>query len=273
MAFYSDAYGAQRIYSYNDAATTYAKIKPVRGRAVEFRPLGRNRGRSPAQIIQDGDDYVVKLYHTDIIRFKPDNIRIIRTEGYTTPSTTAWLNAILPNFFSKHLGSIYASCHFTTPEGEECQGRLPLWNTKDNLFRNGDFLNPRFPETHLLSRKKINAVRKKYADFLNYLKGVESTLDGWDNLRVSYQDARDKREYREFERALQAASSGDSDEYYNLMIALAAKTSYYPLSTASLDPQARFNRILVQHYRDEVLEKKVHTSGKTYPVDNYGWAF
>jgi hypothetical protein len=83
------------ISSYGSAARVYTDTKPLRGRP-DFRPLDARSSRAKSQIIKDGDDYVIRLYRTDIIRYKPDGSVVINHGGWVTPSTAGAISAMSP---------------------------------------------------------------------------------------------------------------------------------------------------------------------------------
>lgn len=83
------------ISSYEDAKRTYENTKPVRGHP-DFRPLVRRSIDCPSQIIKQDDQYVIKLYRTDLVTYFPDGSVFVSTGGWSTPSTRAAISAMSP---------------------------------------------------------------------------------------------------------------------------------------------------------------------------------
>jgi hypothetical protein len=83
------------IRSYGDAARTYANTAPLRGKP-HFRPLDARSSRAKSQIIKDGEDYVIKLYNTEIVRYKADGTTMLNTGGWGTATTAAAISAMSP---------------------------------------------------------------------------------------------------------------------------------------------------------------------------------
>lgn len=65
------------------------------------------------------DIYVVLLYNTEIIRYYPDGTFSVNNGGHNTPTTSARLNAVLPDGFRCY--------HFST---REIKGKLGLIHCK-----------------------------------------------------------------------------------------------------------------------------------------------
>lgn len=83
------------ISSFRDAHSMYEETKPLRGKP-DFRPLDRRSSRANAQIIKDGEDYVIRLYSTDIVRYRPDGTVKLQCGGWVSQSTAAAISAMSP---------------------------------------------------------------------------------------------------------------------------------------------------------------------------------
>ena len=81
------------ILSYEQAVTKYEGIVPIRGRAVDTRPLA-NRRSDNLTIRKLGDNSVaIQLYRTNIITYHPDGT--IELEPYASNLTTEAVSTIL----------------------------------------------------------------------------------------------------------------------------------------------------------------------------------
>lgn len=98
-----------RMLSYNDALNKWASIKPIRGRDDQnTRPLAR-RGNDNLTIRQDTNgDVVVRLYHTDIVRYIAAD-----GDGYNntielTPYPSAMTNRVMWSLLGPHVNTHWA---------------------------------------------------------------------------------------------------------------------------------------------------------------------
>lgn len=85
--------GFKHLTNYAAAKQHHDNTKPIRGRLEEVRPLRSNR-KDNTTIRMDGDDVVLRLYQTDMIRFHPDDS--ITVGGYATKSSAEFVGGVLP---------------------------------------------------------------------------------------------------------------------------------------------------------------------------------
>ena len=83
-----------RIMNYADALDIYNRIKPIRGRSPEVRPLGQRRD-DQYSIHKDGEDVECVLYRTPVVVFRPDNTVVIRTDGWCSVSTHQFIYQVV----------------------------------------------------------------------------------------------------------------------------------------------------------------------------------
>jgi len=159
----------KRCFTYADAKYVHDVTKPIRGREPEIRPLGARRDADSYSVRMNGEDVVFVLYRTPVITYKPNGDVVVKTEGWSSVSTHQFIQQVL---------------------GISCNGvqrntvlRLNGGGDKYIIPKNKSITmihaggNWRITDSHViyeyrLNRKAANAVRKKYADFLNYAKGV-----------------------------------------------------------------------------------------------------
>jgi hypothetical protein len=181
MSFGARTNDVKPMYTYADAVRWELLVKPIRGRAEECKPLGA-RNKSHANIRRENQDIVVRLYRTDIVRYKPDGTIIVRQGGYPSQTTRKYLNAILPIWF----GSFQGKTH--TYRGVDGGGYHLLHSTADNIFKmkpNSDphaplyhFVNPQPCVVHTKNRAKAKVVRQRYAPFIRYVKNITKLMGG-----------------------------------------------------------------------------------------------
>src|ERR1019366_8310116 len=83
------------IGSYAAAKIKYENIKPLRG-SPDFRPLDTRSSRAKSQILKDGDDYIIRLYRTDIVRYFANGEVGICHGGFKTSCTVQAISAMSP---------------------------------------------------------------------------------------------------------------------------------------------------------------------------------
>jgi len=230
--------------NYDEASRWEAKVKPMRGRAVECKPLGA-RNKSHANIRRENDDIVVRLYNTDIVRYKPDGSIIIRQGGYASQTTRKYLDAVLPMWFASHQGGATTVALVGVP------GSQIMHSNGDNIFTVDPnsvrlvFTNPVPCIVHKVNRKGMNAVRAKYAVFINYMKNIRKLLG-----EERFTSEPPEKRYLSDDELLALATSSEPSDHYTAMVYLAWNGYYFN----PRNPVIRFNTILVRLYRDEVLD-------------------
>jgi hypothetical protein len=75
---------------YNHYKSLYESVKPIRGRAVNVRPIGKRR-RDWETVRMDGDVVECVLYQTPVVRYYPDGKIGVDTGGWVTPSTAEFM--------------------------------------------------------------------------------------------------------------------------------------------------------------------------------------
>ena len=166
---------------YAAAAAHEAKVLPIRGRATEIKPLGsRKKDYSKIHRAANGDIQIL-WSDTPIITFRPDGY--IEVTGVTYSSSQGVQGKVLgdhPGHISvcQHDGNpwiagVLAPCD---PHGDR-RGAFPLREGGENLFRREAdgylrYVNPLYPTQHLVKRKEMNAVRKKYPGFRKFAHGM-----------------------------------------------------------------------------------------------------
>lgn len=184
----SDVFG-----NYESAKAHYDDVKPIRGRANDQRPLGRNRSTySHCQIKFDPltDGVSAHLYDTHCLSIYPSGRIELRTGSWVTPSTANFIEACLPSKF----GSVYLSKRrviYKTRGGKEYiipkTGCLVLqavgsdggigWDICDVAPNQGEVTASTYE--YKADRKVLNQIRKHYAGFL-------ATLDVMSAMSSSY---------------------------------------------------------------------------------------
>lgn len=136
------------IGSYQAAARVYADIKPLRGKP-DFRPLDARSSRAKSQIIKVGDDYIIRLYNTNIVRYRPDGSVLLDCGSWVTVATATAMSAMSPYSAWCSKGNLVVRC----PDG-----RFIIPGAGLEIDAQGV---PKNPEVAVLRKKLVNRVLAK----------------------------------------------------------------------------------------------------------------
>ena len=171
------------LHNYERAQVHHDSVVPIRGRAVECRPLGERRRYSYYEIrkynkaIQvEGDPlgqfittYACNLYRLDCVEYYPDGKIAIRTNGWHTPTTLAFVNYVTQQFGK--LVSVKGRWYWNVT-GTDKMFKVPTARGSELILSNvgGEMIpeNPLEEKRYAIKRKAINAIRKKYNFFIDY---------------------------------------------------------------------------------------------------------
>lgn len=249
MSFGANPNDVKSMYTYADAVRWELLVKPIRGRAEECKPLGA-RNKSHANIRKEGDDIVVRLYRTDIVRYQPDGTIIVNQGGHESQTTRKYLNAILPMWF----GSFQGKTH--TYRGTDDVGYHILHSSTDNIFKikpNSDphaplyhFVNPVPCVVHTKNRAKSKAVRERYAPFIRYVKNVKKLMGG----RIEIKE-RPPLRYVPHGDILAFALSNEPEDQYKALAQLAWVGCW---RVGNSDVLTQLENAIMRQHRDEMLD-------------------
>ena len=246
--------------TYADAVRWEAAVKPIRGRKEECKPLGA-RNKSYASIRKDDQDIVVRLYRTDIVRYKPDGTIIVRQGGHESMTTRKYLNAILPMWF----GSFQGKTH--TYRGTEDTGYHILHSTEDNIFKikpNAHhsaplyhFVNPQPCVIHTKNRAKSKRVRARYAPFIRYVKNIKKLMGG--EIEITERPALN---YHAVSDVLAFALSKEPEDQYK---ALAYFAWFGCWRVGNADVLRQLENAIMRKHRDEMFDAHILPRGELKP--------
>jgi hypothetical protein len=174
---------------FNNFRDRYNNTKPIKGRAVECRPIGQRR-RDWEQIVkryiveegaldvEGGEAYGAHLYQTDCVMYMADGSVHIKTDGYETPTTAEFINRYIPRNMRcyKKYNKLWV----------EYMGQNYVMDSKKaTVFRYAQATdtytieNPIRLEQRVVDREKMKTARNKLASFRNYAKVMLKLADGW----------------------------------------------------------------------------------------------
>jgi hypothetical protein len=242
------------LYDYAAAARHEAAVKPIRGRTPECKPLG-DRKKTHASIRREGEDIIVRLYRTDIVRYQPDGTVIVNQGGHESLSTRAYLNSVLPLFFGSYRGATaWYDGNGRDGNGRDGYAYHLLHARKDNIFkhnpnnvRSWEFTNPEPCVVHQKNRAGAKWVRAKYAPFLKYVRNIKKLLGADGKIERSETPVK----WLSKEEVIALALSSDREDHYKAMYVLAWAGRGFWHGPA--DPIAQFEKVMLRHHRDEML--------------------
>ena|SRR3990167_2926666 len=85
----------RNISSYDEAKRVCESIKPLRDRP-NFRPLDMRSSRVVTDIRKVGEDYIIKMYNTEIVTYRPDGRIFLDRGGWPTVATASAMSASSP---------------------------------------------------------------------------------------------------------------------------------------------------------------------------------
>ena len=169
----TDVY-SNRIKTYEEALAHEASVKPIRGKTI--KPLHRRRDthltiRKRTGFNFEGEEVVIKMYETDIVKYRPNGDIYVNIDGWVSMTTCQVLTDVLGADFHKYNNRMWVRCDI--PESYTPHA-LPIDAHAPNIFRVNmsntlEFQNYKYPVVHNLSRQAANIVRKQYKSFRQYL--------------------------------------------------------------------------------------------------------
>ena len=168
--------------SYAYAVATEREIQPIKGngRNAGIKPLG-NRNRASIQILRYSEEVTVKMYDTEILRYRrcpetgADQIGIF-FGGYDNQATVAVMNRVLPHGLSIQIFDSKAWLSYPTLERSgildahlvcALDAHTLCWVTDKNGFYVPD--NPTKTIVHKIDRKAAKEARARYKEFKDYV--------------------------------------------------------------------------------------------------------
>jgi hypothetical protein len=152
-------------------------VNPIRGREQRIKPLGRNRRYTWYLITEsiianqaensEYKTYACELYGTRCVEYYPNGDIVLRNGGWQTPTSFAFIGYSMNKlgemksvsgkwyFINKHNEHILFKNELHLVKGEDGDYRA---KTQTQEFR------------HSVNRKAMNAIRKKYRNFIDYGK-------------------------------------------------------------------------------------------------------
>ena len=275
MSFSLDTRNTKYLPGYAAALRHHDSIKPIRN--SNTRPIAERR-KQHFNIRKHGESIIVRLHRTDIITYTPDNRVTLNMGGYNTISTRAAISAVagVDITIANNCSWVQDYDHKHYPYKDNMQLEVYV---KD--YRAPKIIDPIYPVVHHLNKQAMNALRKDYAPFINYLKGFIKLIgeDGFtEDMFRAINPLRWASEHLHY-------AKGTHEEMHELamwMAVLARKLTpvpYNPVTRTSShrnavklkDALAKFDEELIRAHKDTVLTRSTVTDGRMV-TDRYLWA-
>lgn len=179
---------------YEDWERAYNDTRPIRGRAVDIRPLGKRSkadqesiSRSVMPNAEGKYVYSARCYITDVVRFYPDGVVGICHGGYPSTTTAQFIGTHAPqgvHAFIKHKklwltinrdSSRQEGEFICMPRGYESTDEIRL------QYLNGRWmvLNPPIVYRSVVDKPRMKEARAQVKEFLAYATTMLKLTDGW----------------------------------------------------------------------------------------------
>ena len=183
--------------SYENMERDYNDTKPIRGRAVDIRPLGKRSkvdqesiSRSVMSNAEGKYVYSARCYSTDVVRFYPDGVVGIYHGGHPTTTTAQFIETHAPQgvyAFIQHK-QMWLSinrdssrqegefiCMPKSYESDRMDGEIRLQYLNDRWM----VLNPPIVYRSMVDKPRMKDARAQVKEFLAYATTMLKLTDGW----------------------------------------------------------------------------------------------
>lgn len=161
------------IRSYAAALRHYDRVKPIRGRATEVRPIGdRRRDQFAIHKRPDNKEVYLRMYNTDVITYHEDRRVSVRT--YNSTSTVQFADRHLPVGLraTSRNGTMYVDCRTAGTFGYSsyAEGIEPLvFRPCSEGLGTWELVSTPAPQTrHVLNRVRTRKIREQLELFFKY---------------------------------------------------------------------------------------------------------
>lgn len=163
-----------RLRTYSEALNRYNSTKPIRG--TDERRLGARRHKHLR--IEKGERGEIRciLYQTPVVTFYPDDNIDIKTDGWSTSFTCAFISEILLGVTANHVRRRMVV--YVTGGGEFTLEKDQVLTLRPQRDENGHFaglysvVNAQGPWVWAINKAKANNVRAPFNAFLKFYRGL-----------------------------------------------------------------------------------------------------
>ena len=287
--------GITRIFNYEQALKQFNDTRPIRGRAIECKPLGhRDRPHFSIKLNEQQEVECCEYNHRPSVTFKP-NGEVLLNPQWVSVSSCAFIEEVLGIGSSQVDYKIrieLASGTFVVPMKEGLViKRDPEWGN------NYHPISVQRNVVHHIKRGVANNVRQQYADILSYAHGyfkLEAKMPSDEEQREMFGTKQVVNEYadgeryeyevlnvprleysnpEDVERFIDMMRSDEPMDQYKAIVALRIQGGSWRSEKRSYkDVLQVIDRMILTMHRDEVF-KEVEVPAGVVRKDIYGWAF
>ena len=232
----------------------YDNTKPIRGRAVECRPIAK-RSRDWEEvvkryIVEDGAleaegviAYGAHLYQTDCVMYMPNGDIHVKTGGWATPTTSEFIERYLPRDMRcyKKYNKIWL----------DYKGQAyPVDTTKPTILKYLKHIdaysveNPLPLHQKVIDRTKIKEAREKLNAFRNYAKIMLKLADGWLSNDLVEQHAEPHGQHRDYWGRRSYKLGDEILRSYEMSGSVSTKTAEKVYEALSTEDETQFPKLL-----------------------------
>lgn len=176
-------------YEFNKAR--YERTSPIRGRAVDVRPLNKRRRdweTARANPQPDGTtSYACRLYETDCVEYFANGDVIVRTGGHITSTTARFISEYSPFHATKCNNHVWLRAYtpnmqaiIVPSQGANANSGLLFKAAYDENSRASFYTTEVLPMFRkVIDRDKAKAAREPFKPFLRWAKTFLALSDGW----------------------------------------------------------------------------------------------
>ena len=149
------------------------KTKPIRGRAVECRPIG-DRRRDWEQIRMVDESVACRLYDTDVVTYHPDGRVTLRCDSWATPTTADFIWTHSPFKAYKANRKIWVDVNniqYPIPNKGEIEFHIVEGKWEPT--------KPVVVEKKVIDRKKSKEAYAPLQKFIEHIRVMLTMSDGW----------------------------------------------------------------------------------------------
>ena len=244
--------------SYEYALNKFNYTTPIRGRNTI--PLGGRRSHDRYYMEKHGEVIWCYYHRTPILKIHPGNVYEINVEGWHTQTTAQVLDRLLPGarvFMTD--GRITVGCYnkgyFPIPDGGI------KFTTGESGLGLLTPIDPKPQTIHKINRKKANAVRRQYAAFMTFAKGMlKLRQDEEGYCYVQPEEFKNAgAEGRTHDLTIERwIESDEPEDHYPAVLAFVRQIHHYGYRAVCVHESSvrkKINDFILKLHADEVLEQ------------------
>jgi hypothetical protein len=172
-----------RTRDYEHYKARFNNTKPIRGRAVEVRPIGERRRDwetiTQKKLLSGETSYCAMLHKTECVEYFANGDITLRTNGWETPSTAEFIHEHSPLYCAKQYNRLWVKLKMSPsaePVAYPIGNELQLRYVADGCY---EPINKVLINKKVVDRQKAKEARAPVMPFLAWAKTFMAMSDGW----------------------------------------------------------------------------------------------